>query len=282
MVSDVDRAGGSDTAFGVDARWPNEPVDVGFYLRQWGDQFEPALGFIERRGVREYSLSGRYTWRPNLRWLRRVELGAFPDFTTDLENRLVAVESDAPVLTLETPAGDVLKLECLLDRDVLDEPFAIRPGIVIPPGNYSYWRLQPELKTSEARPVSARLWMRTGEFYTGNHTELGGSFEWHPSRHFFAGATYEHRDVSLREGDFEVHLASLRLHVAVGPDLTWSTVMQYDNLSDDVGLNSRVRWTIRPGSDVFLVWNQGWNYDDSRFRSINREVVVKICAAFRF
>ena len=282
MVSDADRAGGSDTAFGLDLSYPNEPFDVRAYFRQWGEQFQAALGFIKRAGIREYRLSTRYTWRPNTRWLRRVQLAAFPKFTTDLNNRLVAIDYDAPVLTFETHAGDVFKLEYLFDRDVLDELFEIRPGIIIPAGDYSYTRVRTELKTSEARPVSARLWLRTGEFYTGTRTDISAGLEWHPSRYFFTGLAYEHRDVNLREGDFEVHLASVRMNAAFSPDLIWSAVAQYDNLSHNVVLNSRIRWTYRPGSDVFLVWKQGWHYDDSRWTSLTSEVILKVGAALRF
>jgi hypothetical protein len=48
-----------------------------------------------------------------------------------------------------------------------------------------------------------------------------------------------------------------------------------------VGLNSRIRWTWRPGNDVFLVWNQGWEYDDARFARLNSEVIVKVGMTFR-
>jgi hypothetical protein len=30
-------------------------------------------------------------------------------------------------------------------------------------------------------------------------------------------------------------------------------VVQYDNDSDNLGINSRIRWTVRPGTDVFPV-----------------------------
>lgn len=282
MFSDADRAGGSDTAFGLDVNYPNEPLDVHVFFRQWGEQFEPALGFIDRSGIREYILSAEYIWRPNTRLLRRVSLEARPYFTTDLDNRLVAEDHDLPVVTFQTPAGDELTLEYTFYRDVVDEPFEIRPGIVIPPGNYTYGQFKPSLKTSQARPVSARVSLRTGPFYTGHRTDLGGGLDWRPTRHFSTSLNYEHRDVALREGAFGVHLASARFNVAFTPDLIWSTVVQYDNLSDDLGLNSRIRWTWQPGNDVFFVVNQGWDYDNARFTRLNSELILKVAVTFRF
>lgn len=282
MFSDADRAGGSGTAFGLDADYPNEPLDIHAFFRQWGERFEPALGFIDRTGIREYILSAEYIWRPNTRWLRSVSLEVRPYVTTDLKNRVVAGDNDVPVLTFKTPAGDALTLEYTFYRDVLDEPFAIRPGIVIPVGDYSYGHFKPILTTSTARPVSASLWLRNGDYYTGHRTDYGGSLAWRPSRYFSTSASYELRSVVLREGTFDVRLASWRTDIAFSPDLTWGTVLQYDNLSHGVGLNSRVRWTWRPGNDVFFVVNQGWDYEQSRFARLTSEVILKVGATFRY
>jgi hypothetical protein len=64
-------------------------------------------------------------------------------------------------------------------------------------------------------------------------------------------------------------------------DTVWNARARVDNRSDDVGLNSRIRWTWRPGNDVFLVWNQGWDYDNARFARLNSEVIVKVGMTFR-
>jgi hypothetical protein len=282
MFSDADRAGGSGAAFGLDVDYPNEPLDVHAFFRQWGERFEPALGFIERPGIREYIASVRYIWRPNTRWLRSIELGARPYFTTDLDNRVVAEDHDVPILTFQTPARDELTLETTYYRDVVDAPFDIWPGVTVPPGDYGYWQFKPSLRTSVARPVSAGFSLRHGDFYSGRQTAYRPSFDWRPSRYFSLGAAYELRQVRLREGDFDVHLASLRFNLALTPNLTWNTVVQYDNRSDEVGLNSRIRWTWRPGNDLFLVWNQGWRYDSARFVRLQSEVIAKVGVTFRF
>lgn len=282
MFSDAARAGGGDTAFGFEAAYPNEPLDARIIFRQWGGQFDPPLGFIDRPGVREYIGSVRHIWRPNTRWVRSVELGAQPFFTSDLGNRIVAEEHEAPVLTIRTPAGDELEMEAEYNRDVVDEAFEIWPGVTVPAGDYGHWQFDLSLETSPARPVSAGLSLDHGDFYSGRHTAYRSSLDWRPSRHVTLGAAYELRQVRLLEGDFDVHLASLRFNLALTPDLTWSTIAQYDNRSDDAGFNSRIRWTWRPGNDMFLVWNQVWNYDNARFARLTSEVMLKAGATFRF
>jgi hypothetical protein len=33
---------------------------------------------------------------------------------------------------------------------------------------------------------------------------------------------------------------------------------QYDTEFQNIGANMRLRWTIKPGNDLFIVWNRGW------------------------
>ncbi len=79
-----------------------------------------------------------------------------------------------------------------------------------------------------------------------------------------------------------MRIASAAIKIAFTPDLTWDTVVQYDNISKQVGLNSRIRWTWRPGDDLFFVVNEGWHYDNGRFVHPNSEIILKAAATFHF
>ena len=40
--------------------------------------------------------------------------------------------------------------------------------------------------------------------------------------------------------------------------MSWSNLVQYDSASRILGAQSRFRWILRPGNDLFLVVNRGW------------------------
>jgi hypothetical protein len=44
----------------------------------------------------------------------------------------------------------------------------------------------------------------------------------------------------------------------VSPFLSFSNLIQFDNRSSNLRLQSRVRWTLRPGNDFFFIFGQGW------------------------
>ena len=282
MASHSDAAGGDDFAFGADLDYPNEPLNVHLFFRQWGRKFDMPLGFLERTNIRRYIASAAYTWRPNTAWIRSITLEARPLFGTDLNNRLVEEDHDIPFVNITTPALDELNAGFTFQRDRVDEAFEILPGILIPPGNYSYGLFQGRLSSSAARPIGASFRLRLGDYYSGTRSDYRGELNWRPSRYFSATTAYELRNIRLAEGDFNVRIASAVIKVAFTPDLTWNTVVQYDNISKQVGLNSRICWTWRPGDDLFLVVNQGWDYDNGCFMRPRSEIVLKVAATFRF
>jgi hypothetical protein len=282
MGTTSDQVGGQDYAAGGDLNYPNEPFGASLSLRHIGEQFDPALGFVRRTGVRDYNGSVRYVWRPNTIWLRSISLDVRPRFLTDLDNRLVAEDHDLPSLTLSSAAGDMLGLLYSNERDRLDEPFEIQPGIVIPTGDYRMNQYQIYLESSAARPVGAELRLRTADFYTGERHEFYAGLSLRPFRYMSAHGGWLLTQVRLPEGNFDVRIPTGRLTLALSPDLSWVTTVQYDNLSDNVGLFSRIRWTYQPGSDLFLVLNHGFEFDDGRFTPLDGGVTVKIGATFRF
>jgi len=282
MHTSSDNLGGEGTAFGGNLDFPNEPLDMGVTFRQISEKFDPALGFVRRTGIRDYIGSFEYIWRPNTTLIRRISLKARPYLTTDIGNHIVAENHDLPTLTVTTPAGDRLAFEYTFYRDVLDESFEIHPGIVIPPGNYRYPRFKSFLRSSQARAVSIGGGYNTGEFYNGSRRDYKGWFNWRPNRYLSSSLSYELQKVQLHEGDFNVRIASATVNLAFTPDLSWNTLIQYDNVSSEVGLNSRIRWTYKPGCDLFLVANQGWDYDEWRFQDLKSEFTVKLVGRIRF
>ncbi|MEO0630129.1 MAG: hypothetical protein AAFY46_05305, partial [Planctomycetota bacterium] len=92
---------------------------------------------------------------------------------------------------------------------------------------------------------------------------------------------FVYNDINLPQGDFEVEILRTRADLQFSPDLTWSNVVQWDNQSNRASLNSRVRWEYSPGSEIFVVYNEGFDVDGSQLESAERLATIKIGAAFR-
>ncbi len=174
-----------------------------------------------------------------------------------------------------------MDLEIEFDREVLTTPFEIMPGIVIPPGDYEFTRARVEAETADSRSVSLRGEVGVGGFFDGDRLDTTLAVQLRPSPHFFGSVEWERNDVDLPGGSFIVNLARVRANVLFSTDLSWTNFIQWDNTTNELGFNSRVRWIIQPGNEMFFVLNQSFDTDGT-FATTGTELIGKVVWTFRF
>ena len=89
----------------------------------------------------------------------------------------------------------------------------------------------------------------------------------------------------LPQGNFIARILTWQVNYTASPFLSVSNLIQYDNQSRNLGWQSRIRWILKPGNDVFFVYNQGWIQDTSggfRFTAQDSKVSAKLQYTFRF
>ena len=115
MVTDTEGTGGDQTAFGARISYPNDRIRWFFGFSQVGENFRPALGFVRRRGIREYFGNWRYRWRPDgAPHLARQVFRAFERAGKDTE----PIPGIGLGLALSRGLAQALSGNLLLDPDV--------------------------------------------------------------------------------------------------------------------------------------------------------------------
>jgi len=248
----------TDYAGGFKLDYPNDLWDIALTSMQIGTDFRPALGFVPRTGIRRTNLGIEFKPRPERFGVRQFFFELRPEVITNLDNEVENWRVFTAPLNLRTESGEHLEWNFIPEFERLDAPFEIAPGVVVPPGSYRWTRYRAEANTATKRPwvVDAAWWY--GGFYTGTRRELELGITLKPSTHFAFALRGERNDVSLREGRFYTQIVSLRADYNFSPNVSWANLIQYDNESRVAGLQSRFRWILRPGNDLFLVLNRGW------------------------
>lgn len=258
--------------------FPNDVADMALRFDRVGEGYNPALGFVQQRGITRTGWQTELTPRPSA-------LGAFGRpfsamhvrrFKFDvLRGDLVRTMGQTGPLTglsngvisttpfgLEFDSGDEVSLEFSRQYDAPQEAFDLFDGAVIPAGRYQWDRAELQLESSGARTLGFDLNVSTGGFYTGESTELSGTLRGRFAPHVNVSLEYQRTVASVATTDSTAHFTAqtvrARLDVASSPRLSTSLFAQYDNESDRASLNARLRWTSSPGTDLYVVWTSQW------------------------
>jgi hypothetical protein len=95
---------------------------------------------------------------------------------------------------------------------------------------------------------------------------------------------YDWNDIAVSQGEFTSRLFQVVTEVAIRLNLTWINLVQYDNNSEILGLNSRLHWIPKAGREGFIVLNHNvQDFDkDNTFNSALSDLNVKFSYTFRF
>jgi hypothetical protein len=260
--SSGERPAGRPDGYGMKIEYPNDLWYASVACRRFGEGLNPGLGFLPRPGRSFYDLGTAFQPRPTggpFGWVRQ--------FFFELEAERIDDPAGAPeswgVFTAPfnalTQSGEHLEANWAPHFERLTEPFEVAHGVVIPAGKYRYTRYRVEAQSAAHRPwrVGSKVWF--GGFYSGHLTQIENFLYYMmPSGQLRLELSSENDFGNLPQGHFVQRLHQVSIHYSFSPDLWIAAFTQYDTESDNLGMNARLQWTIRPGNDLFFVWNRDW------------------------
>ena len=278
---------GDDVAWGLRFAIPTDRLELRTSMVELQRNFRPAMGFVNRRDIRQYDGKLYHRWREPLSWLRSWRVGLEAQQITDLDARLETSLFKLVPADVQFASGDSLNTYWLRHREVLDRAFPIVPGLVIEPGVYTFERVGLHLRGAGYRRVSPSLRLEAGDFFGGRRTDVTVGASWAPNPHLLFDASYGVNRLRLDSGDFTTRLMSLRANVAFNVQWAWTNSLQYDNVSKRLGGNSRLRYVPRLGQSLTLVLNHDFELEDAvdgrrRISSRQREFSSRLSYTFRY
>jgi hypothetical protein len=289
---------GKSSSFGLGIRYPNDLWNLSVDWKQLDQNFRPALGFVPRSDVRKLSVEAAFDPRPNdfLGIRQMFHEVDFTQFTNLSHNQVESWRVLTTPINWDLNSGEEIKFNYAPQFERLFQPFEIVPGVILPPGDYQFTRWNVEIDTASKRRWQFQNAWWFGSFWSGHANQLETSFHYKLAPHFQTGISLEETFASLKEGDFVASLVVLRADYSVSPLLTFFNLVQFDNdAAKNLGWQSRVRWTLRPGNDMFFVFGRGWVRDEVRdlsdpaefvrhasFHPTETSVAAKVQYTFRF
>lgn len=175
-----------------------------------------------------------------------------------------------------------------VSREYLAESFRLPEDNAVEPGTYSYAHMVAELRTAEGQGLTAGVQLQGGRFYDGWRLAPKFMSTWFASPHLQIAGEYELNLIEFPERDqgFSTHIGRVRLRTALNSRWSADGLLQLSSITDQLKANARVRFNVREGSDLWLVYNDALDTEnvDGRFQmptSVGSSLILKYSHTLR-
>ena len=237
--------------------------DLGFIRRKdivkWANSaqrlFWPKEGPINNHGLQVFNI---LTWRPGLDFQntdRNLEVSY--DFEMKNFSRFGASYSNSYIFLTDSfdPTGS-------------DEAEEL-------PGNegYNFDSYSVQYRSNNAKVFAVEAESSIGSFFNGSRFSVGAqaTLRLQPFARLSLDVNYDKISLPDPYASADLWLISPRIGFTFSKSIFWSTLIQYSNQRDNLGINSRLQWRFAPLSDLFIVYNDNYsvNIFEPKYRSIN-------------
>ena len=284
----VDRTVSDFSARGVRIDFPNDIWQMHLSYREFGSLYDPAVGFVTRNGFRRVEPNVTWRPRPDISWIRQFEFGTQFRYLASIETgRPEERQWQFDLLNIDFENSADFDFGVTRQFEYLDRAFEISDGIVVQPGEYWTWEWEVSGGTPNQERISLDAGVGGGSFWSGDRFGYELQLGYRPTPGVEFSLEYERNEVALPQGAFDTNLFRLNTAWDISP---WSSVtgnVQYDDVSEIIGLFLKTRWIIAPGNDLYLVYTQNWqnlraDRLDPHFTTLSQGGTTKLNYTFRF
>lgn len=269
---------GQDMAGVMDLAWTTDRVTASASYTDIQRDFNAEMGFIPRKGIRHST--ARVNWTPRPKWtgVRQLTIGGATDYYEDHEGTPQTRGQDLNFTLLRNDRSSV-RVSASNDYDRLPAPFRVGPNSITA-GAYSWNTFSTTYTSDDSRRIFGGGGFDTGGYYGGDKTTYRANFNFLPKETLLIENNYTRNRITLGGAPaYITNTLNTRVSYSLSPTLFIKAFTQYNDDRRLANLNL-LFWSIyRPGSDFYLVYNQGWETSvpgPQALRVRNRMLAIKL------
>jgi len=274
---------GDDESAAFSLNFPNEPWSGDFLFKQIGENFRPALGFVNRTAIRQYVGTLTHLTRYRDTYLNTLEFGSNVEFVTALDGVLESRANDVFVRA-RSRIGDQFTFRLINSFENVPGLFFLPKSVPILPRAYEWTNVNfnADVRSLYGRLLTLQADVTCCRFYDGDAVVTKATLIVRPSIYFEIAATHETNLIDLPTGNVDIHLATADAAINFTPEMQLALQAQYDNISENFGFSARYRWEYRPGNEIFVGLGQSAQISNQGFVAQATQATIRVGQTFRF
>ncbi len=271
----------------IGAAFDSDLLDVEFSHLNIQENFNAEMGYIRRTGIKNTASEIDFSPRSHkFKSIRQYRWQTELSYLTDQKDKMLEAEISS-MFGVRFQNGGFIYAGLAHKKEFIDEDWEVRPGFIIPMETYDDLNSFLFMQTDESKNLFGRLRITYGDYFTGTRFSMAPEIVSTSINRMNAEFNFDINYVSLPEGDFQAQTFSCRLYYYFSTKMYLKAYIQFndDKLNNDgdrISLaNLLFRWTYRPGSDFYIVYNDTRLFGASDGLVSNRALMLKLTYFWR-
>ena len=251
---------GDDVAGVVDYTWKNDRFNYGGQYLDVGEHFNAEMGYIPRLDIRSGNVRGGWTPRPKFGGIRQMTFAGSANY---YENHAGIVDSKQQAASVQMQRQDTSGAFAAVvhEYDNLSAPF-VTAGSAVRVGDYTWTYAQMSYSSNRTRRMYGSVGGDIGGYYNGDRQTLRANVTLQMGKTLLFEPNYTHNRVTFPGRPvYNSNVLNFRVSHSFSPDFYLKGFVQYNDDRNTASFNFLWWYHYKPGSDLYVVYNQGWDLD---------------------
>jgi len=223
--------------------------------------FNAEIGFLSRTGVESTIFQAFLTPRPHFWNLREIDIGGFVDNNPSTSGFLVFQELTPTIRIIFQNGAEIDSNPQDMIAQTLTQPLHLYKNISIPAGSYRFTSHQLAYTSAGAGRFTYAGAFQWGDYYGGTLKTATATAQYRPNSHLALALNNTVNVFRLPQGNFNIALSGVQVSYAFTRFINLTTFVQSDTAQTQaVSANFRLRYTFRPDSDLYVIYNLGTRF----------------------
>jgi hypothetical protein len=267
-----------------------QALNFSAYYQVIGAGYNPAVGFVPRKGYKRASPSAAYFFYPKSNFINNHGPNADLQFIWD--DRFGYTDHDLTfsyALNLQNQGTLQVTYRNLYtylfrDFDPTNSPSEDNAQKLPAGTDYHYGLYAIYFRSDPRKPFNVETSALAGSYFNGRRSALEGTlnYRFQPYGVFSLDLSYNRIILPEPYASANIYLVGPRVDLTLTRSVFFTTFFQYNSQFNNVNINSRLQWRFKPVSDLFIVYTDNYFYSFennqpySNFSAKNRALVIKL------
>ncbi len=259
-----------DNSFGLDLKWRGELIRPRLGYAVYGDDFRADLGFFPRVGVHQSTVGLEIEPRIEKHGIEKLTWNIWADTFLSIQKSEVLDTVLGSEFVVRLDAGFSIRAFGELGTISVLEEFTVGSNTTIAADKYRLQRVGVGFNTPFTWDAYIDINGHIRDYFGGRLTGGWTGLVLKPSSllRLELGAEVGQVEFEDKRPNFLSAIVNGRLNIGFSPDLGLDLYSGYNHLRHETLLQGRLRWTYRPGSDLFVVYQHNLDEDRTSFQSL--------------